>query len=99
MDDLSGAIADLNVIRIRAGLAGLPENLTQSEVLTVVEEERRHELFCEWSHRWFDLKRTGRAQDILKEVKGDNWQASDVLWPIPLNQLLANPFLEQNNGY
>lgn len=97
--DLKGAIADLNVIRNRSGLTDLPENLNQSEVISLVERERRHELFCEWGHRWFDLKRTGRAGEVLKAVKGNHWQDTDMLWPIPLNQLVSNPFLKQNNGY
>lgn len=98
-NDLSGAIEDLDIIRNRAGLEDLPGTLTQTEVLQALENERRHELFCEWGHRWFDLKRTGRANEVLSTSKGNNWQSTDALWPIPLNQILTNPFLNQNEGY
>lgn len=98
-NNLSQALEDLNIIRRRAGLEEYSANLTQTEVLLAVENERRHELFCEWGHRWFDLKRTGRANEVLSTSKGSNWQSTDVLWPIPLNQLLTNPVLTQNDGY
>lgn len=99
LNKLSEAIEDLNIIRKRAGLENLSSNLTQQDVLQAVETERRHELFCEWGHRWFDLKRTGRADMVFSNVKSNNWQSTDMLWPIPLNQLLTNPFLTQNESY
>ncbi|WP_130857915.1 RagB/SusD family nutrient uptake outer membrane protein [Olivibacter jilunii] len=99
LGDYQGAVQDLNVIRTRAGLNELPVTLSESEIFEAIEKERRHELFCEWGHRWFDLKRTGKSEAVLKPVKGDNWQTGDMLWPIPLSQLLANPNLIQNEGY
>lgn len=98
-NNIAEAVADLNVIRKRAGLNELSESLTKIEATMAVETERRHELFCEWGHRWYDLKRTGRATAVLEPVKGNNWQSTDVLWPIPLQQRLRNPFLTQNDGY
>lgn len=95
---LNIASEDLNIIRNRAGLENLtPDNKMQ--LLLAIEQERRAELFLEWGHRWFDLKRTGRADDILQEQKTPEWQTTDMLWPIPLSQIEANPFLTQNPGY
>lgn len=99
---ITDAIADLNVIRARASGPGvLPplSNLTQAQCIAAVAKERRFELMAEWGHRWLDLKRTNQADAVLSGIKKPNWQPTDVLWPIPLNQRNANPFLTQNPGY
>lgn len=92
------AIDDLNVIRQRAGLLALPKTLTQDECTAAVEQERRVELFCEWGHRWFDLKRTGRADAVLAPIK-PKWKSTAVWYPIPLTERVADPSLGQNDGY
>lgn len=91
------ALADINIIRLRANL---PESTLQNtpDILETIYQERRIELFAEWGHRWFDLKRTGRINAVLGAVKS-NWQPEAVLFPIPLNEILANPRLSQNDGY
>jgi hypothetical protein len=98
-NNLPGAIADMNVIRARAGLAALAPTLTQPQVLAAVAQERRIELFAEWGHRWLDLKRTNQATAVLSVLKPSTWQPTAVLWPIPIVQINANPFLTQNPGY
>lgn len=97
-NNIAGSQDDLNKIRQRAGLANTAAN-TQSTLLTAVEKERQLELFCEWGNRWFDLKRTGKANAVLSVIKGSNWQITDLLYPLPLSQLQLNVFLIQNPGY
>ena len=98
LNDFGGAIADLNLIRIRAGLPAL-QSLTKQQLLEAIMKERQLEFFCEMGHRWFDLKRTGMADSILSSVKGENWQKTDALFPIPQTELDRNPNLVQNPGY
>lgn len=88
----------LNAIRERADLA--PLGASDSNILLEeIWEERQHELFTELGHRFFDLKRTERATQVLQPIKPD-WQATDVLLPLPESELLANPELKpQNDGY
>jgi hypothetical protein len=90
--------ADLNAVRTRAGLTN---TLAGSEpaLLDAILHERRTELFTEWGHRWFDLKRIGKIDMVLSAVKGTNWQSTDSLWPIPFAQIQLNSFLTQNEGY
>ncbi|MEI9945856.1 MAG: RagB/SusD family nutrient uptake outer membrane protein [Chitinophagaceae bacterium] len=97
LDRLSDAFSDLNVIRSRAGLTAL-SSLNKIDLLLAIEKERRIEFAAEWGHRWFDLKRTGRAAAVLAPIKS-GWQNTDVLWPIPYQQLRLNSFLNQNDGY
>lgn len=99
LGDAAGALNDLNVVRMRADLTGLPANLLPDAVIDRIEQERRIELFCEWGHRWLDLKRSGNAEAALSAKPGVAWHDGMLRWPIPLDQLLANPFLTQNESY
>jgi len=96
--DLPGAKEDINLIRHRAGLPDTPAS-TKEEILQAVSDERMFELFTEQGHRWFDLKRTGKAEEILSPIK-PNWKSTDVFLPVPEAELLLNPnLLPQNPGY
>ena len=101
-NQLPPAIADVDAIRQRAGIPLLSITqpaITKDELLLAIEQERKHELFLEWGHRWFDLKRTGRAGAVLKSIKS-SWGDTDILYPIPEQELLLNPNLRpQNAGY
>ena len=96
LGDLSGAIADLNLIRTRAGLEPV-QDLPQTELTSLIMEERNKELFTEWGHRWLDLKRTGMADKIFSGSNG--WEDTDVFYPIPESEIMKNPNLTQNEGY
>jgi len=93
-----GARSDLNTIRSRAGLPNSTAN-TVDELFSAILAERRIELFAEQGHRWFDLKRSGKATEVLGIVK-PNWEETDVLLPVPESELDTNPnLLPQNQGY
>ena len=95
MGDRTGAVADLNAVRQRAGLAAVAVN--ENDLVDAIMRERRVELMAEWGHRWLDLKRTGLANGVLEGKVG--WKATDTLYPIPTSERLANPHLTQNAGY
>jgi len=96
-NNTSGAQADINIIRNRAGLANTTAT-TQADLLLAVEKERRIELFCELGHRWYDLKRTNRADAVLGASK-PGWKSTAVLYPIPQAERDNDPNLSQNPGY
>jgi hypothetical protein len=96
--DLIGAKEDLNKIRERAGLDETTAS-TQQEILDAILQERRWELFTEYGHRFFDLKRYGQINTVLSSIK-TGWNATDGLFPLPQNELSINPNLRpQNSGY
>lgn len=97
LNDLTTATNDLNAIRNRAGL-GVTGATTKDELLTAIAHERQVELFGEFGHRWFDLVRTGKADEVLSKVK-TAWAARDTLMPIPYSQMLLNTKLTPNPGY
>jgi hypothetical protein len=98
LNNLDGAKADLNQIRLRAGLTET-NAADQPSLLSAVAAERQTELFCEWGHRFLDLKRNGQVDQLLGIRKAPDWQPTDAVYPIPLSQIQANPYLVQNSGY
>tara|TARA_R110000851_G_scaffold3114_3_gene12683 strand:+ start:62356 stop:63762 length:1407 start_codon:yes stop_codon:yes gene_type:complete len=96
--NITGAQQDLSTVRNRAGL-GDAEASTTEELLDLILKERRFELFTEYGHRWFDLRRFGMAGAVLSPIK-PGWRPTDILFPIPESELLINPNLNpQNPGY
>lgn len=96
--DLIGAVSDINIIRLRAGL-GETDASSQPELIEAIMKERRLELFTEYGHRFFDLKRNGLLDTALSGVK-PGWQSTDARLPIPETQIIINPNLApQNPGY
>lgn len=92
---------DLNKIRNRANLGNTTAG-DKSSLLTAILHERQTELFCEYGHRWFDLKRmslTTAIMPTISEEKGGIWSPFKVLWPIPSQEILNNPSMRQNQGY
>ena len=108
LNQLPEASSDLNMIRTRAGLPDLTIT-TQTQALAAVEQERRMELFAEWGHRWFDLKRMParsattsdkkRIDEVMPLLRPATWKPTAALWPIPSSELTRNPALAQNEGY
>jgi hypothetical protein len=82
--DLTGALADLNVIRNRAGLP----SSTTSDATTLVTEilADRYWEFAHEGHAFFDFKRTGRLATGLTGFSGAN--AYRALYPTPQREIL-----------
>jgi hypothetical protein len=92
LNNLTGAISDLNAVRSRAGV-GPSEAATQSALLLAIENERRLEFALE-GHRWYDLVRTNRATTVLGIT-----DVNKLVLPIPAGEVLNDIDLEQNKGY
>lgn len=89
---------DINILRTRAK-APLVSSVNQTQMLFLIEDERRYELAFE-GHRWYDLVRTGRAHSVMT-VFSSAWKDTYNLWPIPQREIQNNPSLvgHQNPGY
>jgi len=98
----------VNQVRNRASSSLTPITITNTEDgINKILKERKLELAFE-GHRWFDLKRTGKAISILSQQRDangnllpyvNNLNQNRLLWPIPQTQLDNNPNLTQNPGY
>lgn len=101
----NGAVADLNAIRLRAGITAYGGSTAQAPLLSAILHERQVELFTEWGHRWFDLKRTGTIDAVMTTVlpikrPGFTWNTDWQLYPLSSNDIQINPNLAPNNpGY
>lgn len=102
LGDVSGALADLSLIRKRARLPDYSGPTDQTSLVNAILHERQVELFTEWGHRWLDLKRTGTVDSVMSVVtlqKGGTWNTNWQWYPISQTELQRNPFLVQNAGY
>ncbi|WP_276090465.1 RagB/SusD family nutrient uptake outer membrane protein [Pedobacter sp. JY14-1] len=100
-NNTSGAREDLNLIRRRSGLGDTPASEV-SEIRLAIFKERRLELFTEGGHRWLDLKRSGKVNEIMgnySTIKGSTWQLYKALYPIPFSDIQINRNLKQNPFY
>lgn len=93
--NLAGAIEDINKIRSRSGLLPTVASSPQ-ELQEAILKERFSEFFTEYGHRWFDLKRTGKAAHVLAPIK-PNWRNNQLILPIPEKEILQNPNLQPQN--
>jgi hypothetical protein len=103
LGNVNGAQTDLNSIRVRAGLTNTVAN-DKTSLLAAVIHERQTELFTEFGHRWFDLKRTGNVNAVMTVItpqkgNGSGWQPYQQLYPLPQDDLNKAPNLKQNTGY
>jgi starch-binding outer membrane protein, SusD/RagB family len=94
--DQAAALADVNRIRTRAGLAAIATTPTNAALQAEIALQRRLELAFE-GHRWFDLKR--RGLDVVKTTGNVPYGDTRILAPIPLSEIQANRNLVQNAGY
>jgi len=104
LGDTPGAAALVNQIRTRVNLPNTTAT-TQAAMRLAIEKERRLELAYE-GHRWYDLKRTGRAIEVMNNATGVGGvnlgymlNQDRLLWPIPQAELDKNTKLIQNPGY
>jgi hypothetical protein len=102
LNDLSGAIADLDAVRTRAGFTISTPMGPQTDIIAAILSERRAELFTEFGFRFIDLKRTGTIDAVMNvaaPLKGGVWNSQKQFWPIPPTDITSNPNLTQTPGY
>ncbi|RAU82672.1 RagB/SusD family nutrient uptake outer membrane protein [Pontibacter arcticus] len=103
-NDLSGALEDLNTIRVRAGIEAITTLPGKNELLQLIWKERSFELAYE-GHSFFDLVRTGQALTKLTNLVRRNGPTISLqnpgrqVFPIPAFDIDANKNLEQNEAY
>ena len=98
--DLVGAVADINLIKIRSDVPTFvsTSSTTKQDILLAIEKERRYELGFE-GHRFIDIVRTNRAAKVFGDLNPLFTNPQRWVFPIPYGQLLADPDLVQNPGY
>jgi hypothetical protein len=90
----------LNQVRTRAGLPNLTPGLSREAFVAALLQERSWEFFAE-GDRWYDLTRTNTFLQVIPRSVNDVYprrtpQPRHRYFPIPLDEVLANPRLEQS---
>jgi starch-binding outer membrane protein, SusD/RagB family len=110
------AFANLNAVRKRAGIADKTQGNAnpalainnQADFRLAIEKERQVELASE-GHRWFDLVRTGKADEVMKAhgtrekalkttVDRNAYTTIRLLLPLPLKEVQQFGY-KQNPGW
>lgn len=104
LNDIPGAVQEVNKVRKRAGLQELdPAGYTVSSFLLHILEERRWEFYFE-GHAKRDMARLDYDRLISHiESRSEDWEIFGaeryLLLPLPSVALAANPKLIQNPGF
>ncbi|WP_247235654.1 RagB/SusD family nutrient uptake outer membrane protein [Telluribacter sp. SYSU D00476] len=90
----------IQVVRKRAGLPELPAGLSKEAFVDAVIQERAWEFFAE-GDRWYDLTRTGLFMTVIPKATNPVYpsrpvQPKNKYFPIPQEEVNANPELQQN---
>jgi len=102
--DQAGALLTLQKVRDRAWgkltnpAVVVPASPFGPDVQNIIINEYRHELGDEMS-LWYDLRRTGKHLDYIKNTFGISIPQGHDLLPIPAQEIASNPTLKQNPGY
>ncbi|MDF2192622.1 RagB/SusD family nutrient uptake outer membrane protein [Paraflavitalea sp. CAU 1676] len=106
LGDLAGAQTDITTVRRRAAPHDPVTAVTADSLLAALIRERQAELFTEWGHRYFDLKRWWQLPAGFLHSKASTWlmaqpgwAAYRMRWPIPQQELRKNLQLQQNEQY
>jgi hypothetical protein len=88
--DLDLAADDLNIIRTAAGLPALTagESDTAEEIEDEILYNRRYSLMFEGGHRWIDLRRFGRLDELPIDLEG---LVINARYPIPSQECDGRP--------
>lgn len=99
LGNLPSAINSVNSIRERANLSILNESLSQDEVLKEIRHQRALEFHFE-GERWYDIVRWEIGKDVfMNNLERPNYTEKFDYFPIPQEELGANPNLNQNPAW
>jgi hypothetical protein len=87
LNNLGPALTDINLVRTTSGgLAALPAFADQAAAINALLYERRYSLLFEWGHRWVDMRRYNRLNQLSIDRPGDVVYPT---FPIPTDEVLA----------
>ncbi len=77
------AVNAINIIRNAAGVGPYTGGTSPTELVTEILKQRRYSLFAEGGHRWIDLRRFNRLDELPLDRSGD---ATFEQFPTPANE-------------
>jgi len=79
----SVAVSAIDIVRTAAGLPAYSGGTSPNELVDEILMQRRYSLFAEGGHRWIDLRRFGRLDELPLDRPGD---ATFEQFPTPLTE-------------
>jgi hypothetical protein len=87
LNNLAEALDDINFVRVNSGgLAPLAPFADQAEAINALLYERRYSLLFEGGHRWIDMRRYNRLNQLPIDRPGD---VVHQRYPVPTDEILA----------
>ena len=89
LNDLPAAKQDIDFIRVNSGgldTLATAAFSTQAAAINALLYERRYSLLFEWGHRWIDMRRYNRLNQLPLDRAGDVVYST---FPIPTDEILA----------
>ncbi|GAA4276816.1 RagB/SusD family nutrient uptake outer membrane protein [Aquimarina mytili] len=83
ISDPAEAVNAINAVRTAASLGPYMGGTTPAELVTEILKQRRYSLFAEGGHRWIDLRRFNRLNELPLDRAGD---ATFEQFPTPANE-------------
>jgi starch-binding outer membrane protein, SusD/RagB family len=104
LNDLEGAVEEVNKVRARAGLNAInASNFNTNTLLTHIYNERKWELYFEGHAKRDKIRMDYDNMIAYIKSKSADWELYSaeryLLLPIPSNALASNPGLVQNPGF
>jgi len=100
------AVPYVNQVRARAGSVPIDAGISQSDLRHHIREVERPLELCNETGRFFDLVRWYKSSSVQAALQANNapyWDkfddGVDEIWPIPDDEIQANPQVVQNPGY
>lgn len=106
-EDRNNSMKLVNDIRRRAGGVAfeIPDSIyldrdiyAHEDIKDLILEERKFEL-CYEGHRWFDLIRSGKVIQIMKDRANIDIVPGALVWPIYIEEIRRSSNIEQNEYY
>jgi hypothetical protein len=100
LNNISDAVTDLNLVRVRAGIGVYAGPVDKATLEREIVDERGRELFHE-NKRWWDLVRAHHAGviDIYTVVPNLVGKTTPLYWPVASRVRSLNPNIAQTVGY
>lgn len=86
------ALEDLNLVRTASGGLDPLADLDETNAIDALLYERRYSLLFEGGHRWIDVRRHNRLDDLLASDEAGNELKTHAAFPLPSDECNARGF-------
>jgi hypothetical protein len=85
LGNIGPAADDINFIRVNSGGLAARDDIDAGNALDELLDQKRYSLLFEGGHRWIDMRRYGRLDELPLDRPGD---AIVEAWPLPIAETL-----------